>query len=1567
MDSKKQTFLIIGNDSLTIACIHYLLIKEDAKLIGIVSPIREIKELAMKSGVPLFDLHQLCQHFKPGDFDYLLSIANPSIVSNDILQLPKKYPINCHYALLPQYAGSFPTAWALLEQQDQIGVTWHIMKTEVDSGDILKQVSLKVDPEDTTQSLNVKCFDIALDTFKELIEDIFLNLITLSPQKLKDKTHFDFSKKPRGAGLLNFSETAKEISAVYRGLSFGEEPNKLATPKIILRERGFIVNKLSIASGKTPKPPGTIVGISETEIRVCSKTEDVLLQELKTFEGKILSIPDLMDELGLMVGDRITEFDSPTLVRIQKHFEAIAKYESFWLKKLRTNPSTFNNSFMSFEWTTCTKGKRTGNSSPYQEIKFDYIRDTDEFGDMNVTLLTVLLLYFYRINNFENYTIPIDYVDNNKGNCLALLYENFLPFATNFNKSDTFIDLTHKVEKIVDEFRQKKNFSKDIFARYPNLIINKDEHYIVIKNVNCFENIEINTNNQLLFLLNEKKSTMRLYFNTPKIPLFLKEIKTHLNSLFKSLKQSNQMTTGEYSFLDEKQKNRLLYDWVSPEKKEICPYETLNEMFFSQCVLNPNAIAVKFNTTCLTYTELDKQSNQLAQYLSKAGLKRGVLVAIALDRGLDLIIAILAVIKSGATYLPIDMRAPSELRQHIIRNATPKILLTNVKEVFFLNDSIPCELKRVNLDKEKKSILKEPLTPLAASIEADDLAYLIYTSGSTGLPKGVPITHKSLLEVMYACGRYFNIKPGMNVLQYSALGFDGAIWDIFSALLNGATLCLADQGDLLPTEPLLKTLKTHKINMVALPASVLNLFYPQEALPDLKILLSVGDVCSKETIHFWSNKLAFYNGYGPTEATISTTLYRFNASASQYCIGKPWVSKTETYVLDHCLNPVPEGVPGILYITGNLSTGYYKDEDLTKQKFIEVSIEHGRTKKMFCTNDIVCWTKDGNLRYLGRADRQAKLRGFRINLTLIEDQIKNHELVSECFVHIKMDETGNKILIAHVCLIEKTEKVIEHIKEDLKLKLPDYMIPQIFVELPEIPLTCNGKIDSKLLSESPIYLQPLDRLYIPPSTPTEVKLEKIWCTILNLRQVSVYDNFFDMGGHSLLVAQLLASIYRDFNCTISFEAFMKDPTIRHTAKILLNEPEQPTVSEENIVLKDITAGKETIDSLVLPKKRQGRFHDILVTGATGFLGQQLLYDLCLQSPPNARIYCLIRASSSDHLKSRFKNMLLDYPLKNLNNAAKAKIVPILADINKLSLGLDNETYHKLSSEVDVIYHAAAHVNHLYNYAHLRQANVQATLELIKFSAHNRLKKLNYISTLSASSEYNKAGRLIEDFLTSDKRDLMNVNGYSQTKWVSEVLLKKASEVGIPIDIFRPGWILWNKNTPVALVEKNTLFTLFQTCISLGYAPNWKLDLNLIGVKSISQFIVTTGQENLSHNRVFNMINKENIAWQTIIELMKTKQYIKGSMDSKIWHKKCSSIGQTLSVLMSSKKTIQSGTWLQLNNMLKNMEHRKFNEQLKKLNVNESENTEAVVSDALLSLVVLNNIEKNLGRLANAYG
>lgn len=589
--------------------------------------------------------------------------------------------------------------------------------------------------------------------------------------------------------------------------------------------------------------------------------------------------------------------------------------------------------------------------------------------------------------------------------------------------------------------------------------------------------------------------------------------------------------------------HQALTEWnntARPYSSTLC----IHQLFEAQVAEHPNAVAATFADKELSYQELNQRANQLACHLVEEGVKPDSLVGICLERSLDMVIAILAVLKAGGAYVPLDPDYPRPRLEYMVKDAALRIVLTHKRHQEIL---VACESRSICLDDASTSLAlsqlgRENPSADALGLTSSSLAYVIYTSGSTGNPKGVMIEHRALVNRIEWMGKQYGCDASDVVLQKTPFSFDVSVWEFFLPLTTGASMVLAKPGGHKDPVYLDRIIQDKTVTKLHFVPSMLNAVLASVKLAECKSLRQV--FCSGEALQpsqvgeFFKQGInaELHNLYGPTEASIDVSYWpctKEDAERSNVPIGWP-IDNTQLYVIDQSLELAAPGVAGELHIGGvGLARGYLNRPELTAEKFISDRFSDDPKARLYRTGDLCRYLPDGNIEFIGRLDHQVKIRGFRIELGEIENTLLQQDVVREAVVLSKDLPTGGKCLVAY--LVCNAEPIVSDLREHLEKILPDYMVPAVFLLIPELPLTPSGKIDRKELLSRPLHAASEDRA--EDSTFLQGEVYKIWQRVLGYDDFDLDDDLFRVGGDSLAAVQIFTALNNEFGINIYMEEF----------------------------------------------------------------------------------------------------------------------------------------------------------------------------------------------------------------------------------------------------------------------------------------------------------------------------------------------------------------------------------------------------------------------------------------------
>jgi amino acid adenylation domain-containing protein len=629
----------------------------------------------------------------------------------------------------------------------------------------------------------------------------------------------------------------------------------------------------------------------------------------------------------------------------------------------------------------------------------------------------------------------------------------------------------------------------------------------------------------------------------------IRQISVHFEELLRQVLLNENRSVRELPMMRPVEQNKILRDWNSTES-DWSYDESLPALIRKMVTSNPEKTAITCGNQSLTYLELELRSNKLAHMLMSAGIIKHSLVAVALERSTDLVVAILGIIKAGCCYVPLDPGYPANRIEMIFEDAAIEFLLTQDT----VQHAIP---------KCKNVILIEDLSNSSANwadsepcikIHEDDLAYVIFTSGSTGRPKGVMIPHKALLNFIFSMNREPGISSDDVLLAVTTIAFDIAVLEIWAPLVAGAEIVMATEIEVRDADALKHLMDEHSITILQATPATWRLLIDSGWMGSQNIkCLCGGEALPKMlAVELTERCREVWNMYGPTETTVWSTINLISnktIKGSNASIGRP-IANTSIYILDGDLTPLPAGIPGELYIGGHgVAAGYLNQPGLTSERFLSNPFD--TSDKIYRTGDLAMYNNDGTIEYLGRSDLQVKIRGFRIELGEIEHQLQTHESVAQCSVVVAGSGLEARLL-AFIIPEFETEVIEKDFKKYLSEKLPDYMVPVNYISVEEFPLTPNGKLDRKKLSELKVTDEKSNSTSTKNSAKdlTELRMLKVWQEILGSNNIGTDDNFFEIGGHSLIAVRLMSKITTEFGQTLPLASLFQHPTVSQMSKYL---------------------------------------------------------------------------------------------------------------------------------------------------------------------------------------------------------------------------------------------------------------------------------------------------------------------------------------------------------------------------------------------------------------------------------
>jgi fengycin family lipopeptide synthetase D len=917
--------------------------------------------------------------------------------------------------------------------------------------------------------------------------------------------------------------------------------------KPIPMEAEDLFNEMIIQTGDTtfifaPKFNHLILDANGRAIinQAVSETYNGLVKNGNIPEVKAFSYVDFInDDLLYRDSDlykKSFEYWKKKLANLPEPFEFTSKKKSIKNVSLHTKRLTLNLHRICFE----------------SILNIAYETDTTTF-QVILGLVATTLKKCYKRDEFI-LGLPILNRSNYKFRNTPGLFTNMMPLRIKINPKGTFEEITNLIKSEVREGYRHQRFPLRDTIKYlrttpdfNNELFDVTVVYRKIDFSQVFGRAKLHTitfdtelrNESLAIEIDEfdEEENVKIFFSYN--PLVFSEDEMvqfiHcLETILMDIIHFPEKSIEEIKLLNDFEADKILNEFnFSPEI--ITTDKTIVEMFRETVNKFSAAEAVICNDTVISYKELDDKSNRVANYLlDNFKIAPEEIICMAAERSIDAIAAMIGIMKTGAAYLPIDSEYPADRIKYIIENSGAKILIKQGVEAGNLAENVI----------ELNEAFSNNIENVEIKIRPDNLAYVIYTSGSTGKPKGVLIEHGQFMNMFVNVIEKFGVKQTDRVLQFASLGFDASVFEIFQALLAGAALVIAEKETIRNPDLFIGYMDEKKVTVATLPPVYLNVLDKAE-LPYLNTLITAGEQAIASDVNFYKQFKRYINGYGPTETAVCASTY-LTEKDKEYSglvpVGKPYPG-SKIYILDKFLKPVPIGFEGELCVSGpSLARGYLKNDELTKQKFIDNPFEPGT--RLYCTGDLAQWKHDGNIELLGRIDEQVKINGNRIELGEIETCLAKHEKIKAVKV---LDIRRGTVKDLAAFIVSESKIPISELNAYLRKSLPAFMIPQHYLFIENFPLTPSGKINNQALRKLPVDTSRDNTEYKAASGEVEKHLIAMFEEVLNIRPVGIDDNFFELGGDSLKIARLVSKIYKELNREITFKVIFDGPTVRNVA------------------------------------------------------------------------------------------------------------------------------------------------------------------------------------------------------------------------------------------------------------------------------------------------------------------------------------------------------------------------------------------------------------------------------------
>ncbi|BAI76833.1 aminoadipate-semialdehyde dehydrogenase large subunit (plasmid) [Azospirillum sp. B510] len=916
----------------------------------------------------------------------------------------------------------------------------------------------------------------------------------------------------------------------------------------------------------------------------------------------------------------------------------------------------------------------------------------------------------------------------------------------------------------------------------------------------------------------------------------------------------------------------------------------IHHLVEEQAARTPDADALVYGQQALSYQELNRQANRMAHFLIRHGIGPEVRVGLFAHPSPEFVIAMLAVLKAGGAYIPIDPGQPDERVRLLVARTDLRLILACPGLSGRLPDIAAARAVEIG---NPELVRDEPHSNPACPVAPANLAYIIHTSGSTGQPKGVMLTHRGVVSNLIWRQDIWPLGQRDRVLQHYSFSFDPSVWATFWPLMSGAAIVLPPSRERFDATLFVQDIIDHRVTVYGATPSMHGALVETAGIgraSALRLVLSGGEQLTSALQKLIETRTGarVANLYGPTEATIDATVWEgeVEPTSSIVPIGRP-LPFARVLVLDGSLRPVPAGVIGEICIGGpGLARGYAGYPALTAERFVPDPFVAEPGARLYRTGDLGRVRPDGAIEFVGREDGQIKVRGYRVELGEIEHHLAAHPQVRSAAVIARSDGQGSSRLVAFVAPAGPDSG---DLADFLRLRLPDYMVPAEIAVLDRLPHTPNGKIDRKALAERKPEAGTRSETAIPPRTPMEREIAAAVQAILSVDGIGVLDNFFDHGGDSITAARLASRLSNDYDLDLPVQEIFQEPTVESIAALVegLRSGGAATGATPWTVERLQAEVRPALD--LMPGAPPGDHcwtdpEHIFITGATGYLGAVLIDALARRT--NATLHCLVRATGPNQAQERVESTLRFF--RCWNDGLRDRLNAVPGDLGKPELGLPPRDFQALAERIDVIYHSGALVNFVYPYSVLKAPNVLATGDILRLACTGRLKAVHYVSTIDTLLGTRVPRPYREDDLAY-RVPVRVPDGYPRSKWVAEMLVSAAGERGVPVTVYRPGLIMGHTRTG-ATQTNNYLVVGLKGYLELGILPEDENLFDIIPVDYAADAIAHLSLQRGSIGKTFHLWHHNPIPTMQTYDWVRSFGYRVETVSREVARKRVLTVG-----------------------------------------------------------------------------
>ena len=1140
-----STCFVVGEGDIPARCLE-LLRRHGFRILGVFSDDGSLRDVCAQADVPHFASRDaLAAALRQTAYDYLFSINNEWVLPADVVATAGRLAINYHDSPLPKYAGLHATSWAIKNGETAHAVSWHEITPTIDGGRIFMQAPVTIEADDTAFNLNTKCAEAAVSALDALVGQLTRGVAVGIEQPREGRTYFGLRDRPDAACAVPFADTASAVNLI-RALDFGPSRNPLGLAKVWLGSDWIAVRSargVRPAGGSGRPAAGTVTLVSREELGVATGDGEIRLSGFRTLAGAPVTVDELVSRYGMAAGAPLPQLTQSEATAVTSFHSRVCGNERAWVHRL-LSAAPFAHPYAA---GATAAPKRT------QLRALAGLAADLPAGNGARRITTLVLAYAARLSVSESFDVGLSTPAQRAP--APAPFASVVPLKLSRVDDETYGEFAARSTTELERAIALGTYALDLAPRYPELrVVGRPHLPFVVVEAESPPRLDIERlDAELAVAVFADGSAPEM---VDRVGLSMSQadaIGDQIACLWRESIAAPSCPLVDLPLLEPDERDRILRAW----NDTACPFPDqlrIHQLFEQQVEERPTAVALELAGSSWTFAQVEARANRLAHALRARGAAPGSFVGICLERGLELVVTLLGVAKSGAAYVPMEPDYPAERLAFMVEDTQAVLVIVDTTTRSGFAPAVPV----LEIDGEHAAaIAQQPAGRPDLVGTSADVCYAIYTSGSTGTPKGVVMTHKAVVNTLDWVTRTFEVGPGDRLLFVTSPCFDLSVYDTFGALGAGATVVIAGVETLMDARVLAAQLVRERISIWdSAPAMLQQLvpFFPAEsASAPLRLVMLSGDwipITLPSTMRTAFARCRVVSLGGATEAAIWSNWFPVDEMDPRWTsvpYGRP-IQNARYHVLDSRLHPVPVGVPGDLYIGGVcLAQGYLRRPELTGERFIRDPFStSGSDERLYRTGDLARYFEDGNLEFLGRRDSQVKVRGFRVELGEVEAALATLPLVREAVCAAHVDAAKQKFLAAYVVPTESGALSEDAIIEALAAKLPDFMVPSMVVLLDALPMSPNGKVDRKALKIPPAN----QREYVAPRTATERGIADLWAELFQLDRVGLRDSFLALGGHSLLAVTFVGRAQQELGLDISLSQVLEHPVLGTLAAAL---------------------------------------------------------------------------------------------------------------------------------------------------------------------------------------------------------------------------------------------------------------------------------------------------------------------------------------------------------------------------------------------------------------------------------